>query len=100
MAYDYSITEAGNTTIMACSREFKDGHCYGYLSFYDTRKRPEFPLVEKMVVKYILEFADSCESPEWRAGAILGWIEGVLENDEHTFTSLLPDIVQIGANNE
>ena len=86
---DQRILDIGNACILACP-QFIDGHIYGWLSFYDERHRPMFPLTSETICRYLLDFINCREKPEsWRMGAVVGWCDALCENSSETFTSVL-----------
>ena len=81
------ILTIGNATIASCP-EFSDGRTTGYLQFYDERYRPPFPLTSVTVCGYIVEIWSESYTDAWKAGCIVGWLEGLIENSPETFLSL------------
>jgi hypothetical protein len=77
----------GNAAIASCP-EFRCGHTTGYLQFYDERYRQHFPLTSITVCQHLMAIWDEEYSSEWKAGCIVGWLEGLFENSPETFMSM------------
>jgi len=84
------ITIIGNASIASCP-EFSTGRTTGYLRFYDERYRPQFPLTSLTVCQHFMAIWDEPYQELWKAGAVLGWCEALMENSPETFMSLTVD---------
>ena len=83
------ILDIGTACILA-DDDFISGHTYAWLSFYDERHRPMFPLTSSTVCEYLMSFVnDNCRSESWRIGAVVGWVDALCENSSETFKSVL-----------
>lgn len=82
--------EVGNTMIVLAGGHdpFSDGHTTGYLEFYDERHRPSFPLTSQVICDHLMTILHDPSVPcHWKAGRITGWMEALMENAPHTFSS-------------
>jgi hypothetical protein len=87
---DRRILDIGAACILVDDPQFTDGHVYGWLSFYDERHRPIFPLTSQTVCEYLMDIIrDPQKSDGWKAGAVTGWVEALCENSPQTFKSVL-----------
>src|SRR6266566_9536553 len=83
------ILDVGSACMLA-DPQFIDGHVTGWLQFYDERYRPRFPLTSQTVCEHLMSFVnDDCRTDLWKAGAVTGWIEALLENSPQAFKSVL-----------
>ena len=83
------ILDVGSACLLA-SADFVEGHCTGWLQFYDERYRPRFPLASETVCAYLFEIVnDTRFTDSWKAGCLVGWIEALCENSPQTFRSVL-----------
>ncbi len=83
------ILDIGAACILA-DDDFISGHTYAWLSFYDERHRPMFPLTSDTVCRFLMDFINCREKPEnWRIGAVVGWVDALCENSSEIFKSVL-----------
>src|SRR5712691_3209319 len=83
------ILDIGAACILA-DDDFISGHTYAWLSFYDERHRPMFPLTSDTVCEYLTSFlSEDCRSESWRMGAVVGWVDALCENSSETFRSVI-----------
>jgi hypothetical protein len=53
MAQEHTL-EVGNSIIVLADGDFSDGHTNGYLTYYDERHRPPFPLTSDGIVTFLM----------------------------------------------